>query len=424
MKFKPFRVKRRRIPPTVLSDICLIVHGTELLHAKHQNLIAQPEESVYRVTPIELAQAAKRLLPHITKRQKIALALPSSEFVATTLNLPAAAIQNINNVVNLQLPTLLPGVTEPLLLAVQPPDDGEQTCALWIPIKRADELFQAFDKEGLFLSCILPRPVVVLPATKIPCQVYDEDDKSITHLEWSGEIIQRWLYIAKEENEVEEFKTQLEETLSIFKNDIKQKHKTNVDDWKNLPIPPPAAYGYAFIPSGAAARIAQTAKLKKRRSLSSIVILFIIGIGVGIYIAIDYEQRLKQHLTELRKRTNNVSHLGAEVAEIEENIGPIKNFPRQQVVNILNTLNKLIPKNSWITSCHIEGGIIKLEGYSPNPTQLIEILTAEPRFMNPKQSRETRKEKGRIELSFGIDFKLRDFDLGTYWLEYFPKKRY
>ena len=157
--------KRLKRKSSTTSDICLIVHGSMLLHTKHHNLIAQPDESLLKLTPTELANAARRLLPVTTKRTRIALALPSDEFVATTLKLPAVAAQNIKNVVNLQLPTLLPGVTEPLLLAVQTPTVGEQTCALWMPTKRAEELFQAFDKEGLFLNCILPRPVVVLPNT-------------------------------------------------------------------------------------------------------------------------------------------------------------------------------------------------------------------------------------------------------------------
>ncbi len=427
MKFKKFSkqlLKKRQAPPTILSDICLIVHGTNLLHAKHQDLIAQPDESLCNLTPTELAQAAQRLLPHATKRHRIALALPSTEFVVTSLMLPPAAAQNLKNVVNLQLPTLLPGLTEPLLLAVQAPTEGQQTCALWMPIKQADELFQAFDKVGLFLACILPRPVMMLPNTKTICQVHDEDDNSITCLEWSGSVIQRWLHIVKEECETEELQTQLEETLATFADNVEKESKTKVDDWKNLPIPLAATYGYAFIPSGAAAHTHQVAKQKKRRHLSIIAILFIIGIIAGIYFALNYEQGLKQRLAELRKQTDNVSHLRAEVGEIEKIIGPVKSFPRQQVIKILGALNKLIPKDSWLTSCHIEGGIIKLEGYSPNPTQLIEILTNEPRFFNVEQSRGIITEKGRIELKFGINFKLKDFDLRTYWMEYFPDKRY
>ena len=432
MKFKKFSKRfRHQAPPKVLGDICLIAHGTTLLHtillnAKHQNLLVQPDESLYNLTPAELAQASRRLLPHAGKQHRIALALPSTEFVVTSLKLPTVAAQNLKNVVMLQLPSLLPGLTEdPPLLAVQAPTEGIQTYALWMPVKRANELFQAFDEAGLFLACILPRPVVMLPKTS-SCQVHDEDDTSITYLEWSGSSIQHWLFLDKTECENEEFQTQLEETLETFEDDIDKKSKTQVDDWKDLPMPPPAAYGYAFIPFGAVLHKQKIAKQKKQRNWGFVAIFCLIAILVCFYLAIDYKQQLTQQLTELREQTDHVSLLRAEVGEIEKTIGPVKSFPRQQVVTILATLNQLIPKNSWLVSCRIEGGIIKLEGYSPNPTQLIEILTKEPQFIKVEQSRETRVEERRSELKFGISFKLDEFEfnLKNYWSEYFPEKRY
>jgi hypothetical protein len=414
--------KRLKRKPFTSSDICLIVHGSMLLHTKHHNLIAQPDESLFKLTPTELANAARRLLPVTTKRTRIALALPGSEFVATTLKLPPVAAQNIKNVVNLQLPTLLPGVTEPLLLAVQAPIKGEKTCALWMPSKRAEELFQAFDKEGLFLNCILPRPVVVLPNTSKPYQVYDEDDNTITCLEWSNGVIQRWLHLPKAERDEPEFQTQLEEALSSLQTGVEQEWKSSVSDWENLPSPLPTAYDYAFIPPGAAVRKVKAVQRKKRMGLIFALLLLITGIIGGIYYAIDYELTLKQRLTELKRRTVNISQLRAEVGEIEQLIGPIKNLPRQDIVTILESLDNAIPKDSWIVSFHIEEGFVKLEGYSPEPTELIEKLTNEPRFVEVGQTRDISKEGSRKELRFGIGFRLKDFDLESYRLEYFSER--
>ncbi|RKZ36513.1 MAG: hypothetical protein DRQ49_17820 [Gammaproteobacteria bacterium] len=101
----------------------------------------------------------------------------------------------------------------------------------------------------------------------------------------------------------------------------------------------------------------------------------------------------------------------------------MKYFPQQQVVPVLETLNKLIPKDSWIISFKIETGFIKLEGYSPNPTQLIEILSQQSHINNVEQSRDTTQEKGKKERRFGITFKLKNFDFDAYWSEYFPDKR-
>jgi len=424
-RVKKTRIKKRRKNP-VSCDICLIVYGTTLLHAKHANLVAQPDESVFKLTPTEMAAAARRLLPRTTKQSRIALTLPSSEFVATQLKLPPAAItvQNLKNVVNLQLPTLLPGLTEPLLLAVQAPVDGEQTYALWMPSKRAEELWQAFDKEGLFLACILPRPLVVLSHTPISdYHVYDEDDSTITCLQWSGNVIQRWLHVSKLDCHSPEFSQQLDEVLSTFTDDVEQAHKTSVKDWEELPAPPPAAYDYAFFPPSAVLRMAQEARKKKRLRLIAVMVLFVAAIMGGIYFAIDYEKRLKQRLVDLKRRTFDINQLRVEVGEIEETIGPIKDFPQQQVVGVLETLNKLIPKDSWIISFKIETGFIKLEGYSPDPTQLIEILSEQTTHISSVgQSRDITQEKGKKERRFGISFKLKNFDLDAYQSKYFQDK--
>ena len=420
MKLKaPKRLKKRRNKP--LSDLCLIVHGTILLHTKHHNLIAQPDESLLKLTPTELAAAAKRLLPRTTNKQRIALALPSSEFVATTLNLPTNLKEDIREVVKLQLPTLLPGITDPLLLAVQKPVEGEQTCALWMPAKRADELFQAFEQVSLFLSCILPRPVILLPDTITPHQIYDEDESTITCIEWSGNVIQHWLHTSKVECDLVEFQEQFDEAQSSFSDDLAQEKKTTVSDWEELSMPSPSAYDYAFIPPSTTARMEKAAKRKRQRNWSLLALLFIASIIGGIYFALDYERGLKQQLADLKHRTDNVSQLRAQVNEIETLIGPVKNFPRQEVVRILEALDQIIPKDSWITNFYIEGGAVKLEGLSPNPTQLIEQLWNNPHLSEVKSDGITNVNN-RKEDKFRIKFKLKNFDLGAYWMEYFPDK--
>ena len=423
MKLKfPKLIKKRQLQPAS-CDICLIVYNNALLHANTQNLVAQHDESLFQFTPTELASAARRLLPLATAQPRIALALPSREFVATSLKLPAIDAQNIKNAVSLQLPTLLPGVTEPLLLAVQAQTPGEQTYALWFPVKRAEELFQAFDKVGLLLACILPRPVVTLPKNNVACQVYDEDDNTITYMEWSGHVIQRWLHLPKIDRDEPVFQQQLEEAMSGFTSHLEQEWKTNMSDWEEIPMPPIAAYGYALVPPSAILASLQAAKQRQRKWLGIAAGILGFSIILGVSIAIIHQLRLEQRLADLKQRTDKVNQWRAEVNQFEEAFGPVKNFPHQDVVKILQILNELIPKDSWIVSFQIEGGVVKLEGYSLEPTKLIEILTKQPEFYDVHQSRGTTQEVNRKELRFGIDLKLKDFDLATYWLEYFPNKK-
>lgn len=421
IKFPQLIRKRQRQPAS--CDICLIVYNNVLLHTNIQNLAAQHDESLFQFSAAELANVARRLLPLATTQQRLALALPSHEFVATSLKLPAIDAQNIKNAVNLQLPNLLPGITEPLLLAVQTQAPGEQTYALWLAVKRAEELFREFEKVGLFLACILPRPLVALPKNNVACQVYDEDDDTITYMEWSGNVIQRWLHLPKADRDVPLFQQQLEEAMSSFTSHLDQEWKTNINDWEETSMPPTVVYSYVLVPPSAVLASVQAAKQRRRKILG--IAAGILGFSVifGISWAITYEQHLKQRLAEQQRRTDNVSQWRAEVSQFEEDFGPVKNFPHQDVVKILQILNELIPKDSWIVSFKIEGGVIKLEGYSLEPTKLIEILTKQPEFYDVHQSRGTTQQPNRKELRFGIDLKLKDFDLATYWLEYFPNKR-
>jgi Tfp pilus assembly PilM family ATPase len=135
MKLQFPKLSKSRPPKPVVCDICLIVYNDRLLYAKHSNLVAQAEESLFDSSPAEIARIARQLLPAATRRQqRIALALPSHEFVATGLKLPASIdAQHLKNAVKLQLPSLLPGMNEPLLLAVQVQKQGDETYALWLP---------------------------------------------------------------------------------------------------------------------------------------------------------------------------------------------------------------------------------------------------------------------------------------------------
>lgn len=454
MKFK-FKFKKRI--KTQSADITLILHDNVLLYAeksgirnkplifheyrlrkslknldaqlfpkvlnlqgKQQTNIFNSDESNELDDSIALAEAARRLLPKISPKKRIALALPNSEFVATSLQLPSRAMDDIKATISLQRETLLPsGTKEQLLLAVQAPLEGNEVCALWMPAKRAENLYKAFKKQNLYLYCILPRSVLVLPAKNQPFYLNDEDENSITYVNSSGGVIQQWLYIAKDDYELEEIKKQFDNTFSK-NNTIKPERKHTVNDW-NL-VPSKAAYNYAFFPPSVVARLAKIKRLKKRIYGISLVILVMICLIGGVFSAIDYEKALQQKLANLRNSTHQISELRIEAGQIEESIAAIKEFPRQEVVKILKTLDRVIPKDTWINHFSIENGVVKLEGYSLNPTKLIGILSQQSEFYEIEQSRGTVSEFNKKKLRFGISFKLRGFNQ-NYWLTYFSKEQ-
>jgi hypothetical protein len=388
------------------------------LHGKQQTNIFKSYESGDSTDSTVLAEAARRLLPKISSKKRIALALPNSEFIATSLQLPTRATDNIKTTVNLQKEILLPGLKEQLLLTVQAPLKGKNICALWMHTKRAEALWKAFEKQNLYLSCIFPRSIIVLQGKKTPFGLYDEDENSITYLNASGGVIQQWLYITKDDYELPEFREQLNETL--LNKHLKSERKDSVNDWKV--VPSKAAYNYAFVPPSAIARLAKSHQFKNRFYGIGLVIVLITSIIGGVFYAISYEKALRQELADLKRSTYKISEFRVEVGQIEETIAAIKEFPKQEIVKVLNILDKRIPKDTWINRFYIEEGVIKLEGYSINPTRLIEILSQQNEFYDIEQSRGTVSEFNNEKLRFGISVKLKNFNQ-NYWLTYFSKER-
>jgi len=415
LKKIPSLFKKRR-KYNVSADVCLILHGNTLIPARCEELVAQHNQLLLNITPDEIAQAARHLLPSTTAQARIALALSGKEFAATSLTLPPTITESsLKNAVRLQLSTLLPSYTKPLLIAIRPQVKGKPTVALWMPTQVAEELFQAFEKVGLFLAYILPRPVIALPQNSTEVvQVYDEDEEAISCFEWSGAAIERWLQVPKADCEDEDFQSQLTAILTNSSEDTTRITKNKLEDWENLPQPASVAYGYSFVPPSTLTRMIHLAQKKNRRNLVIIATVVILLIIAGAGALKRYEYRLERWLGQLQARTLDVSRLRSEVDAISRDIAPIKEFPRQEVVQILQRLDSLIkPTEGWIVSFTIDKGEVEIKGISPNPERLVQMLGSEPMFEGASFNQPRQGE------NFSIRFKLRNLNIGEYWKKYF-----
>jgi len=415
LKFKKFEKKYK---PLIFGDICLVIHNANLLLLeKIPNKNIRHSEPILELTPKGIAEAARRLLPSIDEQKYISLGVANTEFIATTVNLPGVAAQSFKSAVHLQLPALLPGLTEPMLLAVQPQADGGETIALWMSAEKATILFKAFEKVGLFLACILPRPLIALPDTAPPCQIYDEDENIISCLEWSGTAIRRWVQLSRVDCDCPEFSNQFDESLSTLDHANHQIRQTQESDWKGRSIPSSIVYNYAFIPAGVILHIAEKRKQIKHRQLMGVLTVIMASLLIVAGVAVNYKHTLKKEMRAARARTFHTAHIKEKSLKIIEDIAPVQDFPHPNVIAILSRLNELIPKDSWISMFRIEDGNVEIEGYSPSPSDLIKILSAEEQFLNVGFSRTTRSEHGKE--SFGIAFKLKDIDIKAYKEKYF-----
>ncbi|MCP4701102.1 MAG: PilN domain-containing protein [Gammaproteobacteria bacterium] len=407
-----------------LPNICLAVYDDVLIHAgsgQHCGL-TELDDYAHALDADRLAEAAHRLLPSAKRKQRVALCLPGHEFVATNIKLPGVSGKNLHNATRLQLPMLLPGVNEPLLLAIHGHSGkpGREHIALWFSKARADALFSAFEKTGLFLSCLLPRPLAGLPQAAGNHQVYDKDQTTITCIQWSEQALERWLYISKPEFEDEKFHTQFEEEISVHPPDdatesakFTQTRKTALADWDSVPVK--EAYYYRFMPPEAEKRMATSRQRKKRYLLAFGAGMILILIALGIAEGLRYKHRIEKRLAELKEQTMNIIQLQGEVTSIEKKIAPIQDFPRHKILGVLEKLNAQITKQSYLTRFKVEDGIVEIEGHSSDSAGILRKLENDPAFAAVKFSKGTKANR------FGIKLQLVDVDVDAYDKTYFPR---
>jgi hypothetical protein len=388
--------------------IYLAVYQSELIHlgAGRHTLLSESDDSQHYLDPQRLAEAARHLLPDTDTQQGVALFLPAHEFAATPVKMPGVSGDNLANAVRLQQPMLLPGVTEPLLLAIQAPTTPRaQHIALWLVTARAEKLFQAFAAKGLFLSHILPRPLALVQDSGAAQAFFDADDSTLTYLEWQDNSLSQWLYITREDYAQEVFRAQFDAATQL-------RAPAEAHTWQALPVPEVLAY--ALIPPGAAVEIRRRRKAKLWRQGKVVAALFsilLILVSAGLWLRMH---RLEQRLAALKEQTTDVARLRAEIITIEEKIGPVIHFPEQDVIGILLKLNQIVPKDSFISAFKISDGLVEIEGSSSSPTDLLEVLIQDPLFAEVAFSRPTQGDR------FGIKFRLVGVDVPAYLQEYFP----
>lgn len=417
-----FRRKQRTSAASQHYQNCLLVHDDLLIHlgsAQHTPLLKDPQQS--RLSAEDIAKAAARLLAESQPAGDILLALAPEEFVTTEVHLPGVTADNLRSAVQLQLPALLPGST-PLLLAIHSDkhDDSGRHIGVWLPSARAEALYHAFAAEGLSLTGLLPRPLLALPQGEQTCWIHDEDQHELCYIAWSGHHVQQWLQVPRDEIEIEDFRAQLEHSVQ-HPEDQREVQRLSAIDWEVAGNPQSSAYHYCITPPSALLAQAQKRQQKKRRTMliSAGAVLGVIVLALSSLAGYHYylEKRLQAKL----ESTRDVSHLREEIRDTEEYLSPIVSFPQQRVGVVLDKLNQLIPKDTWLVGFKIEDGIVELDGYGPNPAKLLELIANTEEFEAVAFNRSTETGRGpQGRDHFGIGFHLKGIDVHAYLKEHFP----
>ena len=161
------------------------------------------------------------------------------------------------------------------------------------------------------------------------------------------------------------------------------------------------------------------------RSRSGLGLWFLVAalVVVALFYAIMpivEEWRLRSELegevAALKQQAANVLSFRGKVFELEEKLKPVQAFPRISIKPLLTILDKTIPKDSWLTRLEVDESQMEIEGVSPDPSRIIELLSARPEFSEVAFSKAIRQERrsGEGKSHFGIRMQLSGIDFDAW----------
>ena len=363
-----------------------------------------------------LAQAASDLLDLESNDASVVLLLPPDEFVATTVTMPGMARDALVSALQLQADNLLPSYTEPLVVSVNPHagDELESDIALWIAARRLDELYQAFQQKGLFLAGVIPR-CLTLAEEVGGKEIQEEDQRSITNVTIRDGVIQQWLHVSKKDLEQEIFQRQWRQALGALESDNHlEVGIDNVNEaYKQVDTHQPGNLHYYFIPNNALQAKRQVAK-GKRVMLGVIAVAAVALIAALPFLVQEFEiRRLQGNLREQQELSSIAREDRQVVQNFEQQWGVISNFPEQELVQTLFTLQSVLSPE-LLTSLELSQGVIRIEGESAEPQAILQRLEQHPRFTEVAFSRATSNAR------YYIDLRLSTVNFEGYMVRYFP----
>jgi hypothetical protein len=363
-----------------------------------------------------LAQTVSDLLSPGADDNSVVLLLPPGEFAATSVVMPGMGRDSLVSALQLQAPTLLPCSTERLAVVANPhgTDDSHPDVALWIPERRLDELYQAFEQQGLFLSGVLPR-CLALGGGAAEREILDEDDLHLTRVLLRDGVVIQWLHVNKKDLEQEIFARQWRQALATTDPERRLTvSRHNSEEVFREAIAQKSASGeYFFFPAGALQARRQVEK-GKRVMIGLGVVAVLLLLGCLPFLFQTFETfRLQARLSDQRELSRAAREDRQVVQNFEQQWGVITNFPRQDLVQTLFTLQSVLSPEQ-LTSFELSEGVIQIEGESAEPQAILQRLESHPMFTEVAFARATNNAR------YYIDLRLSTVNFEGYMVRYFP----
>ncbi len=368
-----------------------------------------------------IASAAKELLEQHNSRPTVLLLLPSSEFIATQVNMPGVARENLRSALALQSAVQLPSYEQDLTFTVNPSakSDASADIVLWTDEQKIDSLFEAFASHELFLTAVMPR---ALAATNTEDStgailISDEDATHLTRLVYRDGVLTHYLLLSKQDLADEEFERQWQEQCLALENEADSvKNMASAQDYTDLSLQVKPDLEYCFLPNGAKEARRQAEKGKRLSYLAAAAVLVLL-LSSSPFLWQSFQlMRLESNLQALQVESQQAREDQEVVREFELSWGVLNEFPLQNISQTLLELQTVL-NPSVLTSIEIDEGSMEIEGESPDPQSLLQQLEENPLFTGVDFARATNNNRYFIELSLSTV----DFDAYRQW--YFPDVR-